>query len=43
MKGTLKTLSILAAMMTPQFLRGYKTNPETKEEIPVKARFVPGD
>jgi hypothetical protein len=42
MRGILRTLSILSAMFTPQFMRGTKVNAEGKE-VDVKPRFVPGD
>lgn len=43
MKGALRTLSLLAAMMTPQFLRGYKTAKTSGDVVPVKPRFIAGD
>lgn len=42
MRGVLRTLSILSAMFTPQFMRGTKINAKG-EEVDVKPRFVAGD
>lgn len=43
MKGALRYLSLLTAMLTPQFMRGSKVDKTTGEKRPVKPRFVPGD
>ena len=42
MRGVLRTLSILSAMFTPQFMRGTKVNAKG-EKVDVKPRFVAGD